>query len=149
MQNGIIVKSFTADDYIKAAELESLTLEEAWSAEAIAETVKTNGCYLAAFKGETFLGHGGFTFAAGEGYITNIAVSADARRQGVGSKIIESMLEKAKAMGLEFLSLEVRESNVAAVKLYEKMGFTVRGVRPKFYKNPTENAVIMTKDIEV
>jgi hypothetical protein len=46
MQNGIIVKSFTADDYIKAAELESLTLEEAWSAEAIAETVKTNGSLL-------------------------------------------------------------------------------------------------------
>ncbi|MBE6799369.1 MAG: ribosomal-protein-alanine N-acetyltransferase [Ruminococcaceae bacterium] len=148
-QNDIIVRDLTAAEYQLAAELESTALEEAWSAEAIAETVKRNGCYLGAFKDKSFLGHGGFTFAADEGYITNIAVSSQARRQGVATKILESMIVKAVELKLRFLSLEVRESNEAAVRLYQKSGFTVRGVRPKFYKNPTENAVIMTKDIEV
>lgn len=145
----ITVRILQPDEFSLAAELESLTLEEAWSAEAISETVAANGCYVGAFQNETFLGHGGFTFAADEGYITNIAVSSAARRKGIGTAIIQELLEKAVQQNLSFLSLEVRESNAAAIKLYEKCGFTVRGVRPKFYKNPTENAVIMTKDIEV
>lgn len=143
----IRVLPLQGDTIKKAAELEALTLEEAWSAEQIAETIKRNGCYFAAFSAEKFLGHGGFTFAADEGYITNIAVSPEARRQGVATKIIGAMVKEAKKRGLAFLSLEVRESNVFAVRLYEKTGFTVRGVRPKFYSNPLENAVIMTKDI--
>ncbi len=146
LRNEIKVLALQREFFDSASMLERETLgEEAWSSEAIAETVKRNGCYFAAIKDDVFLGHGGFTYAADEGYITNIAVSKEARRQGVATAIIDKMSKKAENLGLSFLSLEVRESNFAAIKLYENCGFSVDGVRPKFYRDPIENAVIMTK----
>ena len=131
-----------------ASELEEKVFsKEAWSAKAIAETISHNGRYFAAFSNDVYVGHGGFTFAADEGYVTNIVVGENARRQGVASKILEEMLLSAKDLGLAFLSLEVRESNLSAIKLYEKNGFTLRGKRPKFYSEPIETALIFTKDI--
>ena len=138
----------TASAVEYAAELESKALgNEAWSAEAIKETLSRNGRYFAAFNNGELIGHGGFTFAADEGYITNIAVNGKFRRQGVAAMIIDSMVSCAETLGLAFLSLEVRESNTAAIRLYEKTGFTERGKRPGFYSEPREAALIFTKDI--
>lgn len=143
----ITVMPLVKDCVEKAALLEKMALgAEAWSAEAIAETVERNGFYYMATNGQ-FLGHGGFTYAADEGYITNIAVDSSARRKGVATRLVDAMVRKAGELGLAFLSLEVRSSNQAAIALYERCGFTVRGVRPKFYRDPLEDAVIMTKDI--
>lgn len=148
LKENIAVTPLPEELYKTAAGLEALCLgEEAWTAEAICETVGHNGCYFAAFSNEKYLGHGGFTFAADEGYITNIAVLPEARRQGVASALIDAMLKKAAGLNLAFLSLEVRESNKAAISLYINKGFTERGVRPNFYRCPLESAVIMTKDI--
>lgn len=147
-QDKITVLPLTEDRAEPAARLESEALgREAWSAEAIKETIALNGRYFAAFINGEFAGHGGFTFAADEGYITNIAVDRKVRRQGVAVKLVEAMCGCAKELGLSFLSLEVRESNEPAIRLYEKTGFTVRGKRPSFYSAPDETAIIMTKDI--
>ena len=147
--NGEIKVMPLSTEWISAAATleEKVFSKEAWSAEAIKETLRRNGRYFAAFSDDVYLGHGGFTFAADEGYITNIVVGENARRQGVASKILEEMLLSAKDLELRFLSLEVRESNLSAIKLYEKSGFTLRGKRPKFYSEPIETALIFTKDI--
>lgn len=147
--NDVSVVPLCEEAVVNAAGLEKEVLgHEAWSAEAIKETLEHNGQYFAAFLDGEYLGHGGFTFAADEGYITNVVVSKKARRQGVASKILEEMLKVAVEMRLSFLSLEVRESNKSAIALYKKTGFTERGRRPGFYSEPKETAIIFTKDIE-
>ena len=86
----------------------------------------------------------GISKIAGEGYVTNIAVLPEHRRLGIGKKILEFVIQKSKDE-LEFISLEVRVSNHAAISLYEKLGFKNVGLRKRFYTNPTEDAIIMTK----
>ena len=79
-----------------------------------------------------------------EGYITNVAVSPDCRRQGIGRALIAELAERAKRAGLAFVTLEVRASNTPAIALYEGAGFKPVGVRKNFYTAPSEDAVLMT-----
>lgn len=87
------------------------------------------------------VGYMGLQIFCGEGYVTNVAVLPEYRRQGIAKMLIEKQLQNV----MSFITLEVRESNLPAIKLYESCGFENVGIRPKFYSNPTENAIIMTK----
>lgn len=79
-----------------------------------------------------------------EGYITNVAVSPDFRRQGIARALIAELTAKAGENKLAFVTLEVRESNAPAIALYTGAGFVPVGKRKNFYSNPAENAVLMT-----
>ena len=129
------------------AETELQTLgAEAWTEAGITETISRNGHYfIAEINGKT-VGHGGFTAVLDEGDITNIAVRPEFRRKGVASEILKAMIADAKAQNLVFLTLEVRSQNEPAILLYEKFRFTIRGERKNFYRNPPDNAKIMTLD---
>ena len=81
----------------------------------------------------------------GEGYIDNVAVAPDARRHGVASALLDVFC-RFGAVNLAFLTLEVRKSNAAAIALYEKHGFRQAGLRPGYYQNPREDALIMTRE---
>ena len=87
--------------------------------------------------------YGGMTYAAGEGVITNIATSPDYRRQGLAEKVMSALVQQARALALSEIWLEVRESNLPAISLYEKFGFAARGKRPRFYTSPVETAIVM------
>lgn len=78
-----------------------------------------------------------------EGQITNVAVLPEYWHRGIGSKLISEMLVIAREEGLKSFTLEVRESNGNAVKLYKKLGFMKEGIRKNYYEKPTENALIM------
>ena len=86
------------------------------------------------------LGYAGLHAVLDEGYIDNIAVAADARRHGVASALLDVFC-RFGAVNLAFLSLEVRQSNAAAIALYEKHGFQRVGLRPGYYQHPREDAV--------
>ncbi len=90
------------------------------------------------------LGYIGMMYILDEGYISNVAVSPTARRQGIGSKLIEALLQRAEALELSFVTLEVRESNEPARKLYGKHGFQDVGRRKNYYDLPKEDAILMT-----
>ena len=90
---------------------------------------------------EKVVGYMGLQVFSGEGYVTNVAVLPEYRRQGIAKMLIEKQMQNE----MSFITLEVRESNLPAVRLYESCGFENVGIRPKFYSNPTENAIIMTK----
>lgn len=129
------------------AETERLTLgAEAWTENGITETLNRNGHYFVIEVDSKIVGHGGFTAVLDEGDITNIAVRPEFRRRGLASKILEAMITFASERNLAFLTLEVRSQNTPAIRLYEKYGFTVRGERKNFYREPTDNAKIMTLD---
>lgn len=80
---------------------------------------------------------------AGEWEIENIAISSDARRRGLGSRLLGEFLDRVRAQGGTEVFLEVRESNHAARKLYEKWGFIEAGRRASYYHNPPEDAMLL------
>ena len=81
-----------------------------------------------------------------ECHITNFAVSPAYRRRGVADFLLENILEDAKARGLLRATLEVRLGNAAAIALYEKWGFTAAAMRPRYYPDNREDALVMWKE---
>ena len=93
------------------------------------------------------LGYVGLLAVVDEGYITNVAVRPDCRRQGVASSLLGALEAQGRARELAFLTLEVRQSNAPARALYEKLGYLQAGLRSNYYENPREDAVIMTQTL--
>ncbi len=79
----------------------------------------------------------------GEGEITNVAVLPVYRRCGIAEGMLTRLLEESRAEGVDDFTLEVRSGNVPAIRLYERLGFVSEGTRPRFYRNPQEDALIM------
>lgn len=131
------------DAYIEQVfEIEKLCFSNPWSKEDLAAQLDNENAYfLVAIDGEKVAGYMGLQIFSGEGYVTNVAVLPQYRGQGIAKSLIAEQMKNE----MEFITLEVRESNIPAISLYTKMGFENVGVRPKFYSNPTENAIIMTK----
>lgn len=83
----------------------------------------------------------------GEVYINNIAVSKVYRQKGIGKGLLTSLENTVRNKGALFITLEVRESNSAAISLYKTLGYKYAGLRKRFYRDPAENAVLMTKEL--
>ncbi len=130
-----------------AAELEKLCFAEPWSEKAILEEAE-RGVFLAAFSGGVFAGYAGMTQVLDERDICNVATVPAFRGKGVGRAIVSALLESAKETGASVVMLEVRESNAAAIALYEKLGFTLVGKRKNFYSFPKEDALLYNYYIE-
>ena len=81
--------------------------------------------------------------------IDDIAVVPSARRCGAADKMMQFLFRKASEEEIKKITLEVRESNTAAMKLYEKYGFKKTGLRKNYYRSPAENAVLMDSEIEI
>ncbi len=90
------------------------------------------------------IGYIGLMYVLDEGYISNVAVSPEHRRQGIADMLLDELRLRAQAKRLSFLTLEVRQSNMPARDLYKKHGYTEVGLRRNYYSRPTENAVLMT-----
>lgn len=147
-KNNITVRGAVLADIPHIALLERECFSAPWSENALLETMKQeNSVFLVAEHDGEIFGYVGSYHAAGEGYITNVAVSAGMRRKGVGRALICALKEKAKEYAFSFLTLEVRVGNLPAIALYESLGFESLGRRPRFYSNPVEDAYIMTWNI--
>ena len=94
------------------------------------------------------LGYVGMMFVLDEGYISNVAVAPDFRRQGVADALIAALMTRAEELALAFVTLEVRTGNEPAKSLYAKHGFVPVGLRKKYYASPTADAVLMTKSLK-
>jgi ribosomal-protein-alanine N-acetyltransferase len=85
----------------------------------------------------------GCWFIADELHINTLAVRAELRRRGLATRLLRFVLAGAAAAGLTHATLEVRRSNDAALKLYERFGFDIRGIRRNYYQRPVEDALIL------
>lgn len=134
------------EKHIKAvAKIERICFSEPWSEDSLKDEFNNKDSYFTvALNGDTVLGYMGFLNILGEGYITNIAVLPEYRGNRIGYALLKNSLDTAKNMNMDFLTLEVRESNITALNLYEKSGFLKVGLRKNFYSKPSENAVLMT-----
>ena len=130
------------DRHVEAiATLERRCFADPWSEDGIREELD-NPCaaFLVATEGDCVVGYVGCHHIAGEGYITNVAVDPACRRRGIARALLTHALDAWS--DLSRVTLEVRVSNAAAIALYEGLGFTRDGIRPKFYAHPTEDAAI-------
>ncbi len=128
------------------AEIERQCFQAPWDKAALREELKNSQkLFLVAEEDGSVLGYVGCQTVLDEGYITNVAVAHAARRRGVARALLQELLIRAKACGLAFITLEVRKSNSAAIALYSGQGYVQAGVRKGFYRNPKEDAVLMTR----
>ncbi len=128
-------------------ELDRLCFTIPWSRNLfLSELGNKNAFYIVAMSDEDVVGYCGINFVCGEGSITNIAVHPQYRNKGIASTLLEEMIDFAKNKNLEFITLEVRESNIKAIKLYEKYGFLKVGSRKNYYSDNNETALLMTKE---
>lgn len=115
-----------------------------WKKEAIGNTLLMEDYVsLVAETDGQIVGYIGYRSALDEADITNVAVSPDQRRKGIGRQLLNTLLETAADTGISNLYLEVRVSNEAAVNLYERAGFRVCGQRKNYYAEPEEDAWLM------
>ena len=148
-KNDVIIRKMQAKDLERAAELERECFSDPWSTAMLEEELFNPLCAMfVAECGGKVLGYAGMHAIVGEGYITNVAVDPAARRQGIGRALMQRFIAGAEEWALEFITLEVRASNTPAIALYESLGFRTAGLRAAYYKNPTEDALLMTLSFE-
>ena len=144
----IQIVPMNADHLEELEKLERICFSRPWSRKMLAEELE-NQCaaFLVAQNSITqqVMGYAGLLVMADEGYITNVAVFPEFRRQGVAAKLIAVFENFARGNKLAFLTLEVRPSNAAAIALYKGFGFEEVGRRKNYYDLPKEDALILTK----
>lgn len=132
-------------DVPSVAEIENACFAHPWTYEGLAEEVSNpTARFLVAESDGTSIAYIGANNIAGEVYITNIAVLPSYRGKGIGELLLSMLLTVSQKEKAEFVTLEVRESNQAAIHLYEKLGFLNCGHRKGFYRDPDEDALIFT-----
>lgn len=131
----------------QVAALEKVCFSDPWSENSISSELRNPlSLWLVAMDGETLAGYVGSQAVMGEADMMNVAVSPDYRRQGIAAQLVTRLMEELKSRGNHSLALEVRESNLGAISLYQKLGFTQVGFRPGYYRNPREGALILRKE---
>ena len=142
----IVIRKMQSEDLSQVCEIERDNFSVPWSEKSFKDSMERNDTvFLAAFVDTEVVGYIGCYCIAGTGEITNVAVKAAHRRQGIGGMLLEKLYEEGAALDTHEFFLEVRESNEAAIGLYSRQGFIKEGIRKNFYEKPVENAVIMWK----
>lgn len=143
------IETMTSAHVVQVAELEKRCFSDPWSEKSVASELENDlACWLVALDGETVAGYVGSQTVLGETDMMNIAVHPDYRRKGIAQALVNALVDTLKSQGSRCLTLEVRASNEPAQKLYEKLGFSLIGKRPKYYHNPKEDAYILRKEWE-
>ena len=147
----IQIVPMNADHLEELEKLERICFSRPWSRKMLAEELQ-NQCAAFFVSQDSItqqvMGYAGLLVMADEGYITNVAVFPEFRRQGVAAKLIAVFENFARGNKLAFLTLEVRPSNTAAIALYKGFGFEEVGRRKNYYDLPKEDALILTKTYE-
>ena len=130
-------------DVKKIHSLECECFPSPWSEKSILDLINSeNGICIAAKCGDTLVGYAGMYICADEGMITNIAVFTEFRGHKVGTGLVQALINEGSKLGLSKLCLEVRQSNLSAITLYEKCNFCKVGTRRGYYSSPKEDALL-------
>lgn len=144
----IEVRRMRLHDLPEVVAIEQACFSQPWTQNGFEDALfQGQNIFVAALDSEEkVVGYAGLYTSFDEGDITNVAVDERVRGRGIGQKIIQYLLLQARAQGVRNIFLEVRKSNDAAKRLYEKNGFHVIGERKAFYRNPTEDALLMSRE---
>lgn len=126
------------------ADLEKTCFSAPWSEASVrAELTNPLSLWLVAVMDGTVIGYVGSQTVLDEADMMNLAVAPAFRRRGVARTLVEALGQALRKRGVTSLTLEVRASNAAAIGLYQGLGFTQVGRRPRYYAKPTEDALIL------
>ena len=129
--------------------LEAEIFPDPWPASAFAEQLADNDWLnLVAEADGRVIGYASFLMAAGEGHLANIAVHPAHRRKSVAKKLLDRILEIAVENGCGVMFLEVRPSNIEAIAFYHRFGFEEFYQRPRYYRTPAEDALVMVRYLD-
>ncbi len=142
----LTVRTATVADAAEIARLEAAVFSSPWSPGAVLSHISSAcGLALVATRGEEVIGYLLGLLLPDEGELLRIAVVPEQRSSGVGGSIMHSFFDILEKRGTPSCFLEVRKSNAAAQALYRAFGFAPVGARPRYYQNPTEDALLMAR----
>ena len=138
----------TFDDLPAVQAIERASFVTPWPNDAYRNELATNrlASYVVARAGDTIVGFAGLWVMVDEAHVTSFAVHPRWRRRGVGERLLLALIDIAVTRRAREATLEVRLSNMPARRLYEKYGFRPVGIRPRYYSDNGEDALIMTTD---
>lgn len=135
-------------DLNEVCAIERRSFSTPWSPEAFLQEMKLGFSHcLVARRGGRVVGYCCIWCLGSEAHLLNLAVHPEARRQGVGSALLERALGLARSSGARGVWLEVRTSNRPAIELYRKFGFRIAGRRPRYYRDTGEDALVLRRDL--
>ena len=136
------------EDLAAVHAIEQASFDSPWPADAYRSELETNRLaqYLVAHAGDEIAAYAGMWLMVDEAHIITFAVHPAWRRQRIGERLLLALLDVAREAGAHEATLEVRLSNLLARRLYEKYGFRPVGLRPRYYSDNGEDALIMTTD---
>jgi ribosomal-protein-alanine N-acetyltransferase len=140
------IREAKREDARAMAKIEILCFSSPWSFEAILREIRENELarYIVCEENSRVVAYAGLWVVLNEGHIMNVAVHPDFREKGMGAAVLESLIERTgRESGVTDFTLEVRASNDAAIRLYERAGFREEGRRQGYYSEPCEDAVVM------
>ena len=143
----MIITNMEEQHVAQVAALEKLCFSDPWSEKSVASELENElSLWLVALDGETVAGYIGSQTVMDETDMMNVAVHPDYRKQGIATGLIVGLVEELRKRGSHSLTLEVRVSNDAAIRLYRLLDFQEVGLRKNYYRNPREDALILRKD---
>ncbi|HDZ61714.1 MAG TPA: ribosomal-protein-alanine N-acetyltransferase [Nitrospirae bacterium] len=148
---GIEIRNMSPDDIQDVLDLEHLCFTTPWSRTSFMYEMGNKSANLkSSLFNHRLIGYVCLRTIMDVTHVLNLAVSPEFRRMGVGSRLLREALQDLIMLepDIDFITLEVRESNKAAVKLYENFGFRLIGKRTGYYHKPPEDAVLMGLEIE-
>jgi ribosomal-protein-alanine N-acetyltransferase len=143
------IEPMTLDDIADVHDIERASFPVPWPTYAFRQELETNRLahYLVVRAGDQTVAYAGVWLMVDEAHITTFAVLPEWRRRGIGARLMLAVLRLSVELRASVATLEVRLSNVAARMLYQRFGFRPVGVRPRYYSDNGEDALIMTTDL--
>jgi ribosomal-protein-alanine N-acetyltransferase len=142
------IRPMTLADLPAVQLIERASFTTPWPPQAYRQELESNrlASYLVGEIGEEIVAYGGVWLMVDEAHVTTFAVHPRYRRRGIGERLLLSLLDLSIARRAREATLEVRLSNLGARRLYEKYGFRPVGIRPRYYSDNQEDALIMTTE---
>ena len=140
------IRRMVQTDLEQVAVIAAGLFTQPWDRQGFADALPLeSACFLVAAEGDKVRGYCGLYMAADEGEVINVAVAKASQGKGIASRLMDALLDEGHARGVHRFFLEVRVSNDAAIRLYEKYGFKKQGIRKHFYILPDEDAYLMNR----
>ncbi len=140
------IRSMTTDDIPTLVKIERVVFPDPWSSAAFKEQIALPGWgAIVAESDGRIIGYGCYHIVAEELHLTNLAVQPKYRRKSVAKQLLDNILQVVKEHSCDFIFLEVRPSNRGAIAFYERFHFESLFRRPRYYRQPVEDALVMGK----
>ncbi len=144
-----VIRPAQLRDVYSIQSIDRSVFPKSWTQQFTVEQItRRKGAHIVAERAHRVVGHGGVAFLADDAHVTSIAVDPQHHRLGIGTTLMQELIELSAARVSGSITLEVRVSNESAIALYEQLGFESAGVRPNYYADTKEDAVIMWRSLD-